>query len=126
MIPIKIKYDIHSNGTIKARDMENFSAAIPMRGGIKAPPAIHDTIKPDNSFVYCGIRSIVSEKTRGKILANPRPTRSIPVKATGSRFVNMIIKTPARATSPVIKSRCLGATCDMINEPENLPRKIGR
>jgi len=68
-------------------------------GGIIAPPAIEETIKPDNSLVYSGLLSIVIENRRGKILAKPRPVRKTPI--------NVRIKELQKIKSILIGVDCL-------------------
>ena len=98
---------------------------MPIIGGIIAPPAIEETIKPDNSFVYSGILSIVIEKSRGKIFAKPRPVRKTPINVR-IKELQKIKSIPLRAVKPVINSNLFGAIRDMINEPKNLPTNIGK
>ena len=90
-----------------------------------APPAIEETINPDNSFVYSGILSIVIENKSGKIFAKPSPIRNTPINVRVNELLK-INNIPLRAITPVINNNLFGAICDIIHEPKNLPAKIGR
>ena len=116
---------MHRRGTINANKIEVLSATIPITGGSIAPPAIEETINPDNSFVYSGILSIVIENKSGKIFAKPRPTIKTPIRVRVNEL-QKISNIPLRAVMPVINNNFLGAICDIINDPKNLPANIGR
>ena len=116
---------MHRRGTINANKIEVLSATIPITGGSIAPPAIEETINPDNSFVYSGILSIVIENKSGKIFAKPRPTIKTPIRVRVNEL-QKISNIPLRAVTPVINNNFFGAICDIINDPKNRPTKIGR
>ena len=98
---------IHRRGTINAVSIEVLSATIPIIGGITAPPAIEETIKPDNSLVRPGILSMVIEKIRGKIFAKPRPASRTPINVSVNELLNIRI-IPVSATIPVTSNNFFG------------------
>ena len=64
---------MHITGTMNPNKTDILSATNPITGGINAPPIIAEIINPESSFALSGILSTVIEKTRGKILAKPKP-----------------------------------------------------
>ena len=113
-------------GTIKATWIDKVaSATMPIKGGIKAPPAIEETIKPESSLVCSGMRSMVMEKINGKMLANPRPMRKMPIKVRENEELKIKLM-PTSANSTVKISMRFGAIFAKTNDPRNLPTKIGR
>ena len=101
------------------------SATMPIKTGMKAPPAIADTINPDNSFVCSGIVSIAIENINGKMFANPRPARNIPINVRTNDPLNMR-RMPESATNTVISNNFLGFILVRIIDPKNRPDNIGR
>lgn len=94
-------------------------------GGITAPPAIEETIKPDNSLVWLGMLSMVIEKISGKIFANPSPVSRTPTNVKTNELLN-INKIPVSATTPVISNNFFGTIRAIINDPKKRPSRIGR
>ena len=113
------------NGTINANVMDVRSINIPIMGGIRAPPTIAVTIKPDNSLVRSGILSTVIEKINGKILANPKPTKIMLIKVTTFIF-RKISNIPITDMRTVISRNFLGFNQRRIIPPVNLPIRIGK
>jgi hypothetical protein len=69
--------------------------------------------------------SIVIENINGKILANPNPTKKIPINVR-VKELEKIKRTPESAIRTVYNNSRFGAIRDMINEPKNLPARMGR
>ena len=116
---------MHAIGTTNASWIDTWSDISPMTGGIKAPPAMAETIKPDNSLECSGIFSMTNEKMIGKIFANPNPAKKIPIRVSVYEL-EKIQRIPPRATRHDIIIRRLGAIIRMILEPSILPTKRGR
>ena len=113
------------SGTTNPINTEVLSATNPIIGGRIAPPTMAVTINPDNSLERSGILSTVIEKISGKILANPRPVSTIPVKVRISIPENNNNK-PIIEMITVITRNLFGAKIRKIKPPVNLPIKIGK
>ncbi len=113
-------YKIARSGMIKPNVVEVKSETKPIKGGRMAPPTIAVIISPESSFVFSGNLSIVMEKIRGKIFANPSPINKTLIITT----VFIPVKRPKRdktETSDVIKKKFSALIQFKITPPKNLP-----